>query len=68
MKKRNPIEKMHSEIAEDFSVWLKDNPKAPRKKKVQQFNAIADAHHYLRLKKLRTRRESGLERESSPVR
>jgi hypothetical protein len=70
VRKQNPKEKMAREIAADFRLWLERYPQADRKKRVSQFDAIADAHYNLRRRKLKLERKlrSGVERESSPVR
>lgn len=70
VRKENPKDKMAREIAEDYRKWLDRFPGAPRRKRVQQFDAIADAHYNLRRRKLRLERKLklGVDRQSSPVR
>lgn len=70
VRKEHPKEKMAREIAEDYRIWLQRYPDAKKKKRIAQFDAIADAHYNLRRRRLRLERKlkSGLERKSSPVR
>lgn len=70
-KKRNPKTEMEKAIAQDMRLWCERFPNATPRRKLKQFDAIADAHYNLRKRLLKSQRrkreESGVGSQGSPV-
>jgi hypothetical protein len=43
VEKRATAKKRQRKVAEEYEKWLKDNPKAGRKRRIQALDAISDS-------------------------